>query len=143
MKLIKYLLYGVSWGCTVFVFTNLIGYLLVGDIFLQKTTENFVGQVLGSIIVGIGCASPSIIYHVDRFTFLQQVLIHFSIGLTTFFIVAFSLKWIPTTSIFSIIIMVIINICIFTFIWFLFYLYNKNEAKKMNEKLTEFIKNDN
>lgn len=142
MKLIKYLLYGVSWGCTVFVFTNLIGYLIVGDIFLQKTIENFTGQVIGSIIVGIGCASPSIIYQVDRFTFLQQALIHFGIGLTTFFIVAFSLEWIPTTSLFSIIVMAVINICIFTFIWFLFYLYNKNEAKKMNEKLTELNKND-
>lgn len=143
MNFIKYLLYGVSWGSTVFVLTNLVGYWTVGDVFLQKTYENFMNYAIGSIIVGIGCATPSIVYQMERLTFLQQVLIHFSIGVTTLIIVSFSLQWIPTTSIFSIVLMVIVNILIFTFVWFIFYLYNKNEVKKMNKKIHEFIKNEN
>lgn len=138
MNFMKYLLYGVSWGCTVFVLTNLVGYWIVGDVFLQKTYENFINHVVGSIIVGIGCATPSIVYQVERLTFLQQALIHFSIGLTTFFIAAFSLKWIPTTSIFLVVLMVVVNILIFTVVWLLFYLYNRHEVKKMNEKISEY-----
>ena len=138
MNFIKYLLYGVCWGCTVFVLTNLVGYWTVGDVFLQMVYENFMSHAIGSIIVGIGCATPSIVYQVERLTFLQQALIHFGIGLTTFFIIAFSLNWIPTNSILGVALMIVVNILIFAFVWLLFYLYNRHEVKKMNEKISEF-----
>jgi len=136
----KYIGLGVSWGCTVFVFMNFIGYWINGEEFLEAVIGDFTRQALGCIIVGIACASTSFIYQVERLSFLQQTLFHFVVGLSVFFIVAFSLNWIPTHSILLIIFVPILNICIFTFVWFLFYLYNSIEAKKMNEKLNEINK---
>lgn len=138
MTFIKYLLWGFSWGCTAFVLTSIIGYAFAQDAFLNMLTEHFLANVIGSIIVGIGCATPSIVYQLERFTFFQQTAIHFIIGLTTFFIVAISLNWIPTNSIGVLVSIVLINTAIFTFIWFLFYLYNKKEVEKMKQKLLEF-----
>ncbi|WP_431026934.1 DUF3021 domain-containing protein [Lysinibacillus sp. LZ02] len=138
MHMMKYLLFGVSWGCTAFVFMNVIGYVIGGDAFLQVLAENYLGHVFGSILVGISCATTSIVYSIERLTFLQQTFIHFSVGLSTFFIVAFSLKWIPVTSVPSLIGIIIGNILMFTFVWFLFYLYNRHEARKMNKKISAF-----
>lgn len=139
MGFLKYVASGVSWGCTVFVFINLIGYWIGGAAFLEAVMADFTHQALGSIIVGIACASPAFVYQIESLSFFWQSLIHFAIGLSVFFLVAFSLNWIPTHSISLIVSVVLLNIAIFTFIWFLFYLYNRFEAKKMNIKINELI----
>lgn len=138
MTFIKYLLSGISWGCTVFVLTSVVGYVAVGDTFLQMLTNHFLENVIGSIIVGIGCATPSIVYDSERLTLLQQTAIHFIIGLTTFFIVAITLNWIPTNSIGILATIALINIAMFTFIWYLFYLYNIKEVEKMKQRIIEY-----
>ncbi|WP_413363608.1 DUF3021 domain-containing protein [Lysinibacillus sp. 3P01SB] len=139
MWVMKYFASGVSWGCTVFVFVNLIGYWLGGAVFLDAVMADFTRQAVGSMIVGVACASPAFVYQIERLSFFQQSLIHFVVGLTVFFLVAFSLNWIPTNSMSLIISVVLLNILIFTFVWFLFYLYNRLEAKKMNRKINELI----
>ena len=59
--LIKYIFYGISWGCTFFVFTCLMLSLFGGEDYLRMIMEDFTRQAIGSMIVGIGSASIAII----------------------------------------------------------------------------------
>jgi len=135
----KNVAFGVSMGCTVFVFINLFGSWIFGDIFLEAITADFIQQSLGSIIVGLACVLPSYIYQVERLTFLLQTAIHFAISLGAFIVVALFLNWLPTSSIGITMLMLFFSVLLFTLIWLLFYLYNKSEVKKMNKKIDELI----
>ncbi|MDM5247086.1 DUF3021 domain-containing protein [Lysinibacillus sp. G4S2] len=143
MHFLKNVAFGVSMGCTVFVFINLLGYWTLGNIFLEAVMANFTQHVLGSIIVGIACALPSYFYQVERLTFLQQIAIHFAISVSTFIVVALFLNWLPTSSIGMTMFMLLLGVLLFTLIWLLFYVYNLSEAKKMNNKIDELINKDN
>ena len=137
MNILKSLGFGISMGCTVFVFVNLIGYWIKGELFLEAIMSNYPQQVLGSIIVGIACILPSYIYRIERLTFLQQSACHFFIAIGTFIVVAFSLKWIPTFSIKISILLLLFNVVIFTLVWLLFYFYSQSEVIKMMKKIIE------
>lgn len=137
MNFFKNLGFGISMGCTVFVFVNLIGYWLQGDLFLEAVLSNFPQQVFGSMIVGVACILPSYIYRTERLTFLQQSACHFFIAIATFIAVAFSLKWLPTFSIKLTILLLLVNIFIFALVWLLFYVYSQSEVQKMKKKIIE------
>ncbi|MFJ7953617.1 DUF3021 domain-containing protein [Lysinibacillus sp. NPDC096418] len=143
MNFFKNLWFGISMGCAVFVFVNLIGYWLKGDLFLEAVMSNFPQQVFESIIVGIACILPSYIYKAERLTFLQQSACHFVIAIGTFIAVAFSLKWLPTFSIKLTSLLLLVNIVIFALVWLLFYLYSQSEVKKMKEKILEQTNSSN
>lgn len=136
-RILKYLFYGISWGCTFFVIFNCIGVITTGNEFLKQLSDNFVQQALGSMFVGICCASSSIVYTFEKMAFGMQIGIHFIIGLTGYFFTAYHLKWIPMTSGLHIIVFILFGVSVFFGIWFCFYLYNKCEAKKLNQRLKE------
>jgi len=143
MNIFKSLGFGISMGCTVFVFVSLIGYWIKGELFLEAVMSNFPQQVFGSIIVGIACILPSYIYKIERLTFLQQSACHFFIAIGIFIVVAFSLKWIPTFSIKLSILLLLFNVLIFALVWLLFYIYSQSEVKKMKKKIIEQTDNNN
>lgn len=136
-KILKYLWYGISWGCVFFVFTNLIGYLAVGEDFIALLVNDFAAQAFGGILAGIFCGSTSIVYTFDRLPFWVQILIHFGVGLTGYFIIAYTLGWMPTASVFHIAGFIGFGFAIFACTWSAFYLYNRYEAEKVNKKLRE------
>ena len=133
----KYLFCGISWGCAFFVFVNLIGTAIAGDSFLIPVRTDFVRQALGAIIVGIFSGSTSIIYLYKKMPLWLQVVIHACIGLSSYFIVACHLGWMPSDSLRSVILFIICGILIFSGIWLGFYMYNKQETKKVNRRLQE------
>ena len=135
MNFFKNLWFGISMGCTVFVFVNLIGYWLKGDLFLEAVISNFPQQVIGSVTVGIACILPSYVYRTERLTFLQQSACHFFIAIGTFIGVAFSLKWLPTFSIKLTFLLLLFNVLIFALVWLLFYFYSQSEVKKIKQKI--------
>lgn len=143
MHFFKNVAFGISMGCTVFVFINLFGSWIFGNIFFEATTANFIQQAIGSIIVGLACVLPSYIYQVEPLSFLLQTGIHFSITISTFIVVALFLNWLPTSSIAITILMLFFSVLIFTLVWLLFYLYNQSEVKKMNKKINELINKNN
>jgi len=104
---------------------------------LQDLLENFTIHVLGSIIIGIGNASTPIVYEIDRMRRWQQIAIHAVIGLGTFFVVAFSLGWLPTVSPIAIVFSLVSGVLIFFVIWLGFYMYSKHEVAKINYKIRE------
>ena len=54
-----------------------------------------------------------------------------------YFLTAFYLEWIPGQLSWNLVSFVVIGILSFVAIWTAFYLYNKNEAKKWNQRLKE------
>lgn len=67
IKAVKYLYWGISWGCTFFVLICLVLYLMGGSAYLEQIMEQFPKQALGSVIVGIACGSTSIVYTMKSF----------------------------------------------------------------------------
>lgn len=136
-KILKYLIYGISWGCVFFVLTYLIGYLCVGKDFVRPLADDFATQAFGGILAGILCGSTSIVYTVERLPFWAQILIHAGVGLTGYFILAYKLGWMPSGTILHMVSFIVFGFVVFALIWSGFYLYNRHEAKKVNKKLKE------
>lgn len=137
IKLLKYLYWGISWGCTFFVLTCLIGYFLGGRAYLDPIVDQFPRHAAGSILVGIACGSTSIVYTLEKLSHSLQIIIHFTVGMGIYFLTAFYLEWIPGQLSWNLVSFVVIGILSFVAIWTAFYLYNKNEAKKWNQRLKE------
>lgn len=137
MKIIKHIGFGISMGCTVFVMGCLIGYWIAGDFFLEVVMSNYTQQVIGSVVVGLGCILPTHIYKIDRLTFLQQSLCHFFIAIVIFIVTAFLLKWIPIFSIKLTLLLLLFSVFLFAVVWLLFYLHAQSEVKKMKKKIFE------
>ena len=57
----KYLLRGILWGCTFFVFFCLFAYYLQGKEFLFSILEAYPRHAAGSVLVGIGYGSTPIV----------------------------------------------------------------------------------
>lgn len=136
-KLVKYLFFGISWGCLFFVLTCLIGNMVGGEDYLLAVVGDFNRQALGAMAVGIGYGTTAMVYDSEKLPFGLQVFIHFAVGTGIYFPVAFSLGWIPTGSPVNIILMVLLSAAVFFIIWSGFYLYYRGEARRMNEKLRE------
>ena len=136
---IKYLLYGISLGCTFFVIMCLSFYVGGGQEFLEMIFRDFARQSLGAMAVGIACGGTSVVYQFDRFSGFGKLLIHFCVGMGVFYPVAVSLGWIPffPDRIMVTVLQFLSSCCIFMVIWFGFYLFNRNEVKRINERIKE------
>jgi len=137
--IIKYLCHGISWGCTCFVLLCLCCHFIGADDILALIWNDFAKHAAGSILVGVACGSTAIVYQIDRLPFGAKVLIHFTVGMGVFYPVALSLHWIPYrpgNALYSVL-QFLVSCSIFAAIWFCFYLFNRSEAKKINNRLQE------
>ena len=136
---IKYVFYGISWGCTCFVAMCLFFYISGNRDLLVLVFEDFGRQAVGAMAVGIGCGGTSIVYEWERGSLFLKSMIHFCVGMGTFYPVAVSLGWIPfhPEQVFYTVLQFLFSCGIFMAIWFCFYLFNRNEAKKINKRLKE------
>lgn len=141
---VKYILYGISIGCTSFVIMCLSYSIGGGEDTLMKIFEDFTRQSLGAILVGIACGGTVIVYHFDRPSYFWKIIIHFCVGMGVFYSTAIYLGWIPFYHDRKIITILqfLFSCGIFMAIWFCFYLFNRNEAKRINKRLKE-LERDN
>ncbi len=140
-KIFSYIGIGIALGCVLFTINCMILFLIGGANFLEPIVNNYLNQVLGSILVGIAFAVPSLIYDSDKITIGKKVLFHMIIGFMVYFPLAFYFKWIPLNKGFKIIVFyILLAFTISLFIWIGFYYYNKGEAKLINKKLKEVQK---
>lgn len=134
---IKYILYGISLGCTFFVIMCLSFSAGGGEDILMTISRDFVRQSVGAMIVGIACGGASIVYQFDRPSVFFKIMIHFCVGMGVFYPVSIYLGWIPfypDRIIFTV--LQFLSACgIFMIIWLCFYLFNRNEAKRINKRL--------
>lgn len=139
---IKYIFYGISWGCTCLVAMCLFFYISGNQDLLAMVFEDFGRQAVGAMVVGIGCGTTAVVYQWKRGSMFLKSIIHFCVGMGIFYPVAISLGWIPVhpEHVFRTILQFLLSCGIFVAIWFCFYLLNRNEAKKINKRLRELEK---
>ncbi len=137
---VKYILLGISWGCTFFVIMCLSFFVGGGEVLLTPIFKDFARHSVGAMIVGIACGGTSVVYQFHRLSRLVQTIIHFCVGVGIFFPTAIYLGWIPffPDKIIYTILQFLLSCGIFVAIWLCFYLFNRNEAKRINERLREF-----
>lgn len=138
--IMKYLLRGILWGCTFFVFFCLFAFYLQGKSFLSAILEDFPKHAAGSMLVGVGYGSTPIVYGWERPSLLAKVGIHFFVGTGMFFGVAFWLSWIPRQSNRDLILEFLVSCLSFAVLWSVFYLFSRKEARAINERLKELSK---
>jgi uncharacterized membrane protein YciS (DUF1049 family) len=136
-KVLGYIGYGIAWGWCWLVALLIVSDLAGADALFSSITQRFTLHALGAMAVGIGCGSSAIVYTFDQLRLWQQSLIHFGAGMAALFPVGFGLGWMPTSSAGIIVGCVLQSILTFFLIWFGFYLYFKNEAKKINARLKQ------
>lgn len=136
---IKYVLYGISLGCTSFVIMCLSFFAGGGEAFLELIYKDFARHAAGAMAVGVACGGTAIIYQFDRPCALVKVIIHFCAGMGVFYPTAVYLGWIPfyPDKFLYTVLQFLASGLIFMGIWFCFYLFNRNEAKRINERLRE------
>ncbi len=136
---ITYIFYGISFGCTFFVFMCLSYFVGGGEDLLMPIFKDFARQSIGAIIVGIACGSTSIIYQFNRPSGFWKIIIHFLVGMGVFYPVGIYLGWIPfyPDRIPFTFLQFLSSCSIFMIIWLCFYLFNRNEAKRINKRLRE------
>lgn len=137
--MVKYILYGISLGCTFFVIMCLSYSVGGGEDLLMLIYKDFARQSIGAMIVGIACGSTSIVYQFDRPSGFLKIVIHFCVGMGVFYPVGIYLGWIPfyPDRIIHTVLQFLFSCAGFMIIWFCFYLFNRNEAKSINKRLRE------
>ncbi len=142
--IIKYILYGISLGCTSFVLMCLSYFAWGGEDLLMLICKDFARQSAGAMLVGIACGGTAVIYQFSRPSGLVKVLIHVCVGMGVFYPVAICLGWIPfypDRALFTVL-QFLFSCGIFMVIWFCFYLFNRKEAKRINQRLRELERED-
>lgn len=135
----KYILYGISLGCTFFVIMCLFYSIWGGEDQLLMIFRDFTRQSMGAMLIGIACGSTSVVYQFDRPSYSLKILIHFCVGMGVFYPTAVYLGWFPfypDRKIFTAL-QFLFSCGIFMLIWSGFYLFNRNEAKRINQRLRE------
>ncbi len=135
----KYILYGISIGCTSFVLMCMSFYIGGGEEILVSICKDFARQSVGAMLVGIACGGTAVIYQFNRPSQLIKVIIHFCVGMGVFYPVAINLGWIPfhPDRIIQTVLQFLSSCGIFIVVWFCFFLFNRKEAKRINQRLKE------
>ncbi|SDJ85917.1 DUF3021 domain-containing protein [Sediminibacillus albus] len=123
---------GIFFGAFIAVMaTNALVYfggenVLDGNLFLKNS--------LGCIFCGWLFSVTPLYFEIRSLRLPQQTALHFITVNIVYFILAYKIGWIPAGTI-NILIFLAISLVIYATFWICFYLYFKNEAKKLNEDL--------
>ena len=132
-KIILYILRGIGLGCVFFTLSGIIFDIIFKGSFLLNHWY-YTKMAIGSMITGIAFYVPSLVYQNEKLSKGLQVFIHMGIGLVTYIYVG----WIPLQAgAWAIIGTIVIAVVVSFLIWFGFYLYYRQEAKRINAKLKE------
>ena len=133
-KILRYLLRGILWGSTIFLFHGI--WWDIGDFgSFYHLHENFTLHAVGFLIFGVVLSGSSILLEVERLGEIQKTILHALILACSWLVVGYVFGWIIDASL-TVIIMVVLQ---FTIIYFAFwtasYLREKRQLNKINDAL--------
>lgn len=135
-KIISYLFFGIMWGNLITSIINAMGSSLLGNQWFNTMHFGYAINLLGGILVGIGWTMPALIYQSEKYSIGFKTLFHMTIGFAVYIPCAFLIGWIPLDKGGYIIVTALVMIFIFAAaVWFCFYLYYRNEAKRINQRI--------
>lgn len=133
-NVLKNIVLGISWGFTFYILVLLIGVIINKDFLSNLSQMDFIKSVICSALTGIAFTVPTIVYRNENFSRGVQILIHLGIGFTVYFPASIFAGWMPVKQGFAAVVLFLIAALFGTFvIWSCFYIYYKNEAKRINE----------
>lgn len=133
---VKHLLYGVAWGCFLFVV-----YTILYDSFsielIPYFRDNPTVHAISFVVLGIGFIGGSIVYEIERLSFALKLVIHLAVGVGLFLIVAFGNGWLSTDNPADIVLNIAFNVFILLVIWIICYIRDKKEVKEINKMIAD------
>lgn len=125
---------GISFGGFIAVLiTNL--HVLFGG-FEMIDGSLFLKNSIGSILCGWFYTVSPMYFENRKLKLSQQTTLHFLTVTILYLILALTIGWIPF-NIISILLTLLIATVVYTIIWIAFYLYFKNQARKLNDDLNK------
>ncbi len=111
------------------------GVIFFGD---QTTLDSslFVKNSLGAIFCGWLFTVSPLYFEIHSIKLPLQTVLHFFTVTVVYFILAYGIGWIPKGAL-NILLFLSIALVAYSVIWIAFYLYFKNESKKLNEDLQQ------
>jgi hypothetical protein len=94
----------------------------------------FIKNGFGYIICGWLFTTTPLYFGIRSLGLPMQTVLHFLTVTIVYFILSLWIGWIPI-SLKNVLLYLVISILVYTIGWVIFYLYFKNELKKMNEDL--------
>lgn len=121
-------------GFLAVLFTNLYIFfnnldMIDGNLFLKNS--------LGFIFCGWFFTVTPLYFENRRLSLSRQTILHFLTVIILYLILALSIGWIPF-NLTSILLTLFIAIAVYVIFWFSFYLYFRNQARKLNDDLKRF-----
>ncbi|GAQ16538.1 membrane protein [Oceanobacillus picturae] len=103
---------------------------------LESTVSEIWMHMGASMLLGIYYGLSSYIFSDGEGSYLKQTIIHFCLSLTVYFIIAFTVGWVPLNWL-AALLSFIIFVTIYSFVWFGYYSYYKKVESSMNEHLNK------
>ncbi|MBB4825180.1 glucan phosphoethanolaminetransferase (alkaline phosphatase superfamily) [Sporosarcina luteola] len=123
---------GIFFGSFLTIMTIFAVIYFGGNDTLNSTI--LVNNALGTMFCGWFFTVTPLLFENEKLTLPVQTVLHFLCVSILYFIIAFGVGWVPF-SLKGFFGMLGIFVLLYSVIWFSFYMYFKNEAKKLNEEL--------
>ena len=107
--------------------------ILFGD-FEMIDGPLFLKNSIGSVLCGWFFTVSPLYFENRNLKLSQQTILHFLTVMILYLILALTIGWIPF-NIQNILLTFLISIVVYTIFWVAFYLYFKNQARKLNDDL--------
>lgn len=125
----KRILHSITIGLAIGFTSNTIFMCLFKG---EQTGAKLLSIWLMSALIGL----VSLVFYVEKWSLLTKTIIQFSASYILYFATSIYNKWF-NANIASIILNFFIFMAVFFVIWFLIYLYEKNEFKKLNKQIQQ------
>lgn len=122
----------VGIACGGFLTFIALTILMIYDI--ESSVSEIWSHMLASMTFGVYCGLASYIFEKPKWTPLKNTIVHFSLSITVFFIIALTVSWIPLDFV-AIFISSGVFVLIYSVYWTGYYLYFKRIEAEMNEQL--------
>lgn len=129
-KLFQKSVSGVAWGGIITFIALTI--LMANNI--NPPIHKIWLYMLMSLLLGVFFGVVSFIFELESWSPLKKTIVHFTLTIVVFFIVALSIGWIPA-SFWPIVISVIVFVIIYGLYWSGFYFYYKRIENSLNNSL--------
>jgi len=137
--IIRHLLIGISLG-SIIVTTNVIWVDLTSrsfPLFLNYSNATVTTNTLSTIILCMAFIFGSIGYEIEKWSFRLKITVHFTIGIGTFLMLRFYHLGFIFQDLFELIVDVLFNSLMLLAVWSYYYIKDKRDIKKINQKLQE------
>lgn len=102
----------------------------------QETLDSglFLRNSIGSMLCGWFFTASTLYFENHKWSLAKQTAAHFVTIIVLYFVLAVGIGWFPFT-VSSMLLMIAVFLFFYALFWTAFYLYFKNQARKMNEEL--------